>query len=126
MKEEFTINKPHIADEFSRMLFNHLKPEQVQGSTEYRISEVDLKQCLLSLGGLIQERERSNYEQYTMFYENLLRIQHQLLYAKEREIKSLQDTIENKLTEINVEVQCQMADSCYDLIMGKKILKIYF
>jgi hypothetical protein len=67
---------------------------------------------------MIQEREKSNFEQYLMFYENLLRQQHHLLYTKEREIKSLKQLLENKIAEINVEVQCQMADVVYDLIMG--------
>ena len=67
---------------------------------------------------MIQEREKSNFEQYAMFYENLMRQQHQLLYTREREIKSMKTVVESKIAEINVEVQCQMADAVYDLIMG--------
>lgn len=149
MKEEFTINKPHIADDFSRLLFNVLKlsespppPIQVQSTTSvntattsqssnikqqqqqqkpivsYTINEADLKDCLTKLGGMIQERERSNFEQYTMFYENLLRQHHQFLYYREREVLSLSSQLEQKTAEMNVEVQCEMADACYDLIMG--------
>jgi hypothetical protein len=54
---------------------------------------------------MIQERERYNYEQYALFYENLLRNNHQLLYAKEREIIYMKNAIESQKSEINVEVQ---------------------
>jgi len=124
MKEEFTINKPHIANDFTRQLFVYFKTSNAvsdsknQNETVYSIREEDLKNCLIRLGNMIQEREKSNFEQYAMFYENLLRQQHQLLYTKEREIKSLKQLLENKIAEINVEVQCQMADVVYDLIMG--------
>ena len=71
----------------------------------YQISENDLKECLNQLGLLLQERERYNYEQYALFYENLLRNNHQLLYAKEREILRMKNAIESQKDEINVEVQ---------------------
>ena len=125
MKEEFTINKPHIVDQFGLLLHQVLKPSITDGQQTsdspvvYSVSENDLKDCLIKLGGMIQEREKSNFEQYTMFYENLLRQQHQLLYLREREVLSLTDIIEKKVAETNVEVQCQMADACYDIIMGK-------
>ena len=126
MKEEFTINKPHIVDQFGIFLNQVLKPNTAENQQTtndapviYTISENDLKDCLVKLGGMVQERERSNFEQYTMFYENLLRQQHQLLYLREREVLSLTDIIEKKVAETNVEVQCQMADACYDMIMGE-------
>jgi hypothetical protein len=120
VKEEFTINKPHIANDFTRMFFSVVKTaEQPNGGEEiHSIKDSDLKKCLTKLGDMIQERERSNFEQYTVFYENLLRHQHQLMYFNERQIKSLQDNLEKKSAEIRVEVQCQMADICYELIMG--------
>jgi hypothetical protein len=117
MKEEFTINKPHIANDFTKMFFTYSK-EAEGNETVYSIKETDLKNCLICLGTMIQDRERSNFEQYTMFYENLLRQQHQLLFKREREIIALKNTIETKTAEVNVEVQCQMADLTYDLIMG--------
>lgn len=131
MKEEFTINKPHIADDFTRALFSLLKAEGQEIHDEntdivYSIKESELRHCLIKLGNMIQERERSNFEQYSMFYENLLRQQHQLLYSREREVKSLKSNLENKMDEINIEVQCQMADACYDLIMGMYLFGFFF
>ena len=123
MKEEFTINKPHIANDFTKLLFSFVK-ENTTNETVYNIREIDLKNCLIRLGTMIQEREKSNFEQYTIFYENLMRQQHNQLYRKEREIVSLKNLLESKTAEINVEVQCQMADLCYDLIMGF-LLKVF-
>ena len=136
MKEEFTVNKPHIVQEFNDMLFRAMHEQAPPidssntdgaGSTSstktpstriYTINEEDLKACLVRLGNLVQERERFNFEQYTLFYETLLRQQHQLLYNRERECRSLKSLLDKKSDEINVEVQCHMADTCYDLIMG--------
>jgi hypothetical protein len=92
----------------------------------YKIKETDLKSCLAKLGIMIQEREKSNYEQYTAFYENLLRQQHQLLYNKEIEIKQLDHLFQNKTAQINAEAQCRMADLCYDLIIGNLICDVLY
>jgi hypothetical protein len=148
MKEEFTINKPHIMNDFTRIFFSKSQLECLQEEVStsmkvidenggnvinnskeiitkliYKIDEDSLKQCLSKLGGWIQERERSNFEQYTMFYENILRQQHQLLYMKEREIQLMKDKINKQTDEVNIEVQCQMADICYDLIMEVTALR---
>lgn len=121
MKEEFTINKPHIVNEFTQMLYNMMKQNSsdLSNNKSYSVNEDDLKACLIRLGTMVQEREKSNFEQYTLFYETLLRQQHQLLYNRERECRSIKSILDQKVEEINVEVQCQMADTCYDLIMGK-------
>lgn len=118
MKEEFTINRPHIADDFTNILFKKMRADETNNVT-YQISDSDLKECLIKLGSMVQERERYNFEQYTLFYENLLRLNHQQLYSREREIVFMKNALEKQQAEINVEVQCQMADSCFHLIMGK-------
>jgi hypothetical protein len=111
MKEEFTINKPHIANDFTNMLYKKLNKSNDDSSANnkanviYQINENDLKECLLKLGSMIQEREKFNFEQYTLFYENLLRLNHQQLYLKEREVVYMKNAIENQQAEINVEVQ---------------------
>ena len=111
MKEEFTINKPHIANDFTNMLYKKLNKSNDDSSAKnkanviYQINENDLKECLLKLGSMIQEREKFNFEQYTLFYENLLRLNHQQLYLKEREVVYMKNAIENQQAEINVEVQ---------------------
>ena len=123
MKEEFTINKPHIANEFSGMLYQILEADSARTAKEpfnnivYTVKENDLKKCLIKLGNMVQERERTNFEQYTMFYENLLRLQHQVMYSKERQVDALKNSLAEQQASVNVEVQTQMADVCYDLIM---------
>ena len=175
MKEEFTINKPHIANEFARLFHEHASKEPTQpqiystamsarsglssnvaktkslivdddyqesnagagadddsyclvdihgsisinANRTYRIGGKDLALCLTKLGNMITERERSNFEQYTLFYESLLRQQHSLLYSKERQVKAMQDAIDAHKAQLTIEVQCEMADTCYDLIVGE-------
>jgi len=129
MKEEFTINKPYICQEFSSRLYEILEPDSTQtfkqsaSNMVYTVKEKDLKKCLNELGNQIMEREKHNFEQYTMFYENLLRQQHTLLYSREREIASLKDNLERQQESINVEIQTQMADACFDLIMEVTALR---
>lgn len=128
MKEEFTINKPHIANDFTKSFFTYATangPEDKPDDVTYTIKGVHLRNCLIHLGTAVQEREKSNFEQYTMFYENLLRQQHQLMYKKEREILTLRNLVETKIDEVNIEVQCQMADTCYDLIMGEPSIQYF-
>ncbi|KAH0622205.1 hypothetical protein JD844_024313 [Phrynosoma platyrhinos] len=48
-----------------------------------------LQNCLTALGCDVMARERSNFETYSMFYENILHRQHQLLYQKEQEIDAI-------------------------------------
>jgi hypothetical protein len=130
MKEEFTTNKPHMVDNFISMFFKIASSQEKGNEKSYTITENDLKDCLIKLGIAVQERERSNYEQYTMFYENLLRQKHQLLYSREREVQSMKEAMQNKINEMDVEIKCQMTEACYDLIMGMswmslKEIKIY-
>lgn len=119
MKEEFTLNKPHMVENFISDFYAAANFGEIGGEKMLTISENELKSCLVKLGISVQEREKSNYEQYTMFYENLLRQKVQKLYANEREIHSLKDVIQQKVDELDVEVKCQMTEACYDLIMGR-------
>jgi hypothetical protein len=122
MKEEFTIHRSHIADKFAQMMHSSMKKIDADDSSSesmLAISESTFVNCLSKLGTMLLERERSNYEQYTMYYENMLRQHHQLLYAREREIKAMENTLQIKNDEMEIEVKCQMTEAAYDLIMGK-------
>jgi hypothetical protein len=122
MKEEFTIHRSHVADKFSQLLYSSMKAVDMHSDQTsepiYTISESTLVNCLSKLGSMLLERERSNYEQYTMYYENMLRQHHQLLYSREREILALKNGLQSKTDEMEIEVKCQMTEACYDLIMG--------
>ena len=53
-----------------------------------------------------------------MYYENLLRHQHQLLYMKEQEIKQLKDQLEESAASTIVDVHCQLADRSHEQLLG--------
>lgn len=57
---------------------------------------------------------------YAMYYENLLRHQHQLLYMKEQEVKQLNDQLEESAAATIVDVHCQLADRSHEQLLGKK------
>lgn len=117
MKEDFTLTRPHIQEKFTQEFLDLAKLNSSNEQNYYLINENDLLKCLNNLGVFIQEREKSNFEQYTMFYENLLKNHHKLLYNKEREIISLKEALLQKTNELDSEVKCQIIDSCYNLIL---------
>ncbi len=61
-----------------------------------------------------------------MYYENLLKNQHSLLYAKEREVVSLREQLKQKELETDVSVQFQMSEQAHNLLLGKKQLDLRF
>ena len=48
------------------------------------LTQDQLAGALSKLATTIMARERTNFENYSMFYENLLRQHHQLLYQREQ------------------------------------------
>ena len=62
--------------------------EAVEEDDKVTFSAAHLNKCLTSLAGNVMVREKQNYESYSMFYENLLRVYHQLLYQKEQEVRA--------------------------------------
>ncbi|XP_074645051.1 uncharacterized protein LOC141901606 isoform X2 [Tubulanus polymorphus] len=113
MKESFTMNKPHISEAFAAKLYSDFQETE----TEVTFNKKHLNSCLLQLGIDVMERERHNYENYTMYYENVLRVHHQLLYQKEQEIKQLKDQLKNTKNDTMVDVQCQLADQSQGLLL---------
>ncbi|VDQ05802.1 unnamed protein product [Trichobilharzia regenti] len=56
---------------------------------------------------------------YSMYYENLLKNQHSIIYANEREIQDLKDQLHQKDLETGVTVQFQMSEQAHNLLLGK-------
>ncbi|XP_066478824.1 coiled-coil domain-containing protein 162-like [Tiliqua scincoides] len=80
MQENFTVTRPEIVESFvQRLMENH---QETDG--EVAFGKDHLQKCLTALGCDIMARERSNFETYSMFYENMLQKQHQQLYQKEQ------------------------------------------
>ncbi|XP_056422256.1 uncharacterized protein LOC130362185 isoform X2 [Hyla sarda] len=87
MKENFSPSRPEIVEKFVQLLMS----ERQENATEVTFSKEHLKRCLTSMACDIMAREHSNFESYSMFYENLLQHEHQLLYQKEQELLANKD-----------------------------------
>ncbi|XP_069092706.1 uncharacterized protein [Pleurodeles waltl] len=86
MKENFSATRPHILEQFVQRLMENCQ----DSDTEITFGKDHLQRCLTILGCDIMARERSNYETYSMFYENVLQQEHQLLYQKEQELQAIE------------------------------------
>ncbi|XP_041457909.1 uncharacterized protein LOC121410103 isoform X2 [Lytechinus variegatus] len=113
INERLMIPKPHVADDFSRTLHNMAQRE---GDKVFFTSD-QLNSALTGLANAVMTREKGNYENYSMYYENLLRQHHQLLYQREQEIKHLQQAYDDIQTAAVVDIQCQLADRSHDLLL---------
>ncbi|XP_071816447.1 coiled-coil domain-containing protein 162-like [Apostichopus japonicus] len=113
INERPVIPKPHIAEDFSRVLLGYCRED----GDKMVIPKSDLNDALSSLTNVIMMREKNSYENYSMFYENLIRQHHQLLYQKEQEIKHLQRACAEASSVSLVDVQCQLADRSHELIL---------
>ncbi|XP_009287481.1 PREDICTED: coiled-coil domain-containing protein 162 [Aptenodytes forsteri] len=80
MQENFSVVRPQIVETFVQRLIENYQ----ESDTEVTFTKSHLQQCLTILGCDIMARERSNFETYSMFYENILQQQHRLLYQKEQ------------------------------------------
>ncbi|XP_060609133.2 coiled-coil domain-containing protein 162-like [Anolis sagrei] len=108
MQEIFSVTRPEIVESFiQRLMENHQETE-----TEIAFQKDHLQKCLTALGCDVMARERSNFENYSMFYENILHQQHQLLYKKEQEMSATENKGVN--AELNLS---QVAEMNHDMIM---------
>nr|XP_020657015.1 transmembrane protein FLJ37396 [Pogona vitticeps] len=114
MQASFSVTRPEVAESFiQRLMENHRETD-----TEIAFQKDHFEKCLIALGCDIMAREHSNFETYSMFYENILRQQHQLLYQKEQEIHAIEDKGEN--SELGLS---QVAELCHETIMEVTALR---
>uniref|UniRef100_U3IXZ0 Coiled-coil domain containing 162 n=1 Tax=Anas platyrhynchos platyrhynchos TaxID=8840 RepID=U3IXZ0_ANAPP len=66
MRENFSVVRPQIVETFVQRLMENYQESDVTFKKSH------LQQCLTVLGCDIMARERSNFETYSMFYENIL------------------------------------------------------
>ena len=111
MKENVTIPRSHLVEDFVRDL------EIRENDQVLRIERETMDACLMKLASAITNREKSNFLNCSMFYENILRQQNNLLYLKEQQIKSLQDQVETQDVVTSVEVDCALAERSYELLV---------
>ena len=62
MKESYTINKPHIAEEFVYSLMAEAK----ENGEEITFTKEHLNTCLAQLARTVMARERHNYDRYVI------------------------------------------------------------
>ena len=60
---------------------------------------------------------------YSMYYENHLRIHHQLLYQREQEVKQVNDKLSEMKASIQTQVQCELADTNQHLLIEVTALR---
>jgi len=113
MKENCTIAKPHLVENFVQ----ELMAEHTEKDDRVTFTKDHLEKCLVKLASETMLRERNCFESYAMYYENLLRHQHQLLYMKEQEIKQHKDTIDANSSATIVDVHCQLADRSHEQLL---------
>ncbi|XP_074043407.1 uncharacterized protein LOC141487779 isoform X2 [Macrotis lagotis] len=94
IKENMSIIRPQIVEIFIQRLMESYQ----DGELEITFKKDHLETCLLSLGCDVMTRERSNFETYSMFYENLLQQANQILYQKEQELNAVR-TAQSPLEE---------------------------
>ncbi|XP_066849266.1 uncharacterized protein [Anser cygnoides] len=87
MQENFSVVRPQIVETFVQSLMENYQ----ESDTEVTFKKSHLQQCLTVLGCDIMARERSNFETYSMFYENILQQLHHLLYQKEQELHAVEE-----------------------------------
>ncbi|XP_038656938.1 coiled-coil domain-containing protein 162-like [Scyliorhinus canicula] len=108
MAENFSIVRPQIVENFVQRLKEHSQ----ETDEEITCSKDHLKDCLMTLACDVMGRERSNFETYSMCYENILRREHQLLYQKEQEMKGMQ-----RSRTLSTTPDCQLADLSHEIII---------
>ncbi|XP_032877987.1 coiled-coil domain-containing protein 162-like [Amblyraja radiata] len=108
MAENFPIARPQIVEAFVQRLKEH----SCETENEITFSKDHLSDCLLKLACDVMARERSNFETYSMFYENILRREHQLLYQKEQELKGMQQSQPS-----SAGAESQLADFSHQIII---------
>uniref|UniRef100_A0A8D0BWJ9 Uncharacterized protein n=1 Tax=Salvator merianae TaxID=96440 RepID=A0A8D0BWJ9_SALMN len=108
MQETFSVPRPEIVESFvQRIMKQHREIDD-----EIVFQKDHFRKCLTALGCDIMARERSNFETYSMFYENILSQQHQLLYQKEQELQAIEDR--NGNAELSLS---QLAGLSHEMIM---------
>uniref|UniRef100_UPI00254179EA coiled-coil domain-containing protein 162-like n=1 Tax=Euleptes europaea TaxID=460621 RepID=UPI00254179EA len=117
MQENFSVTRPEIVESFiQRLMEDHQETD-----AEITIGKDHLRRCLTALGCDIMARERSNFETYSMFYENILQQQQQLLYQKEQEMHATEDKDRN--AELGLS---QVAELSHEMIMEITALRAKF
>ncbi|XP_041348511.1 uncharacterized protein LOC121368057 isoform X2 [Gigantopelta aegis] len=119
MKESYTVARPHLAETFIDELMSDYK----ENEETITFSKEHFHRCCGSLSRAVMAREKASFLSYSMYYENLLRVHHHLLYQKELEIQHVQDLLKTAQFNQTVDVQYQLGSQAHDLIMEVTALR---
>ncbi|VDL96101.1 unnamed protein product [Schistocephalus solidus] len=121
MKESLTLKRPALAEEFIAELMSDAQEDKQHGKLTFKTEHMN--KCLQNLAISIMRMQRESYENYAMYYENLLKNQHSLLYSKEREVAHLKDQLQQNDLETGVTVQFQMSEQAHNLLLEVTALR---
>lgn len=114
MAESYTSPRPHVAEDFAQLFYENLEGDKEDSVLQ--IKKIKFENCLKKLATEVMAREKSNYDNYSSYYENVLRSQHHVLYSKEREIKHLKSELNTRKALSEVDMQCALADRSHELL----------
>uniref|UniRef100_A0A5K3ERZ5 DUF4549 domain-containing protein n=2 Tax=Mesocestoides corti TaxID=53468 RepID=A0A5K3ERZ5_MESCO len=121
MKESLTVQRPALVEEFLSNLMDGALEDREKKTITFDIDHINKVLQNMSIGVMRMQREA--YENYAMYYENLIKNQHSLLYAKEREVVGLKEQLKQKELETEVNVQFQMSEQAHNLILEVTALR---
>ncbi|XP_015211614.2 uncharacterized protein si:ch73-242m19.1 isoform X3 [Lepisosteus oculatus] len=109
MKQGFSPERPHIVENFVQQLMAQSEETDDERLT---FSRAHLQSCLTSLACSVMERERRNFDSYSMFYENILQQETHVLYQREQDLKALEDS-----QTWGEGPDAQVADLCQEMVV---------
>ena len=112
MKENLTIPKDHLVENFAK----DLDIQDAQSSV-ITLERETMDRSLMKLATSLTNHDKMNFLNCSMFYENILRQQNNLLYLKEQQIKSLENKLEQQDLKTSIEVDCALAERSYELLV---------
>ncbi|VDK35139.1 unnamed protein product [Taenia asiatica] len=121
MKESLTVQRPALVDEVLQNLLDGAREDKVRKTMTFDTEHLNKFIQTVTIGVMRMQREA--YENYAMYYENLLKNQHMLLYAREREVVSLREQLKQKESETEVNVQFQMSEQAHNLLLEVTALR---
>ncbi|EUB56864.1 Transmembrane protein [Echinococcus granulosus] len=121
MKESLTVQRPALVDEVLENLLDGAREDTVKKTITFDTEHLNKFIQNVTIGVMRMQREA--YENYAMYYENLLKNQHMLLYAREREVASLREQLKQKELETEVNVQFQMSEQAHNLLLEVTALR---
>ncbi|KAL0969797.1 hypothetical protein UPYG_G00232430 [Umbra pygmaea] len=88
MRHCLSLERPQIVENFTQTLMQGAEETEEQ----LTLPKAHLQRCLSSLGCSVMERERSNFLLYSHFYEQILEQKRRLLYQREQDVRSLEES----------------------------------